>query len=537
MARWTDYWAGAQFFARLPFYLARPVRFNQARKSLAQRLAGRNAAFLDKLRWDIFARPESPYLPLLREAGCEYGDIESSVGRDGLEETLRSLFRAGVYLTVDEFKGRNPVRRGSVEMDVGPARLQAPRASYHMPASSGGSRSAGTPVMIDLAFIRTCASNAAVCLDAHGGRRWRKASWESPGAGLRFRMVKYAGFGDPLDAAFSFFDPASDSIQPYFRWNLRAMRWASPLSGRPLPWPRHAPLSEPKAFIDWIQRTLGSGETPHTFTFPSAAVTACRWAIENGRDIAGARFTISGEPITAARIGTIESTGAQVIPRYGTMEVGAIGYGCRGGTDPDHLHLLSDMHALIQAGEDGPAAGIPAKGLLMTSLHPQSPFVMLNVSMGDQAEISGGICDCPLRAAGWTTVVSNIRSYEKLTGGGVTFEAGEVVPVLEETLPGRFGGAPTDYQLIEAESAEGDAVLHLRVHPRLGELEGAEVAEAFLDAFAGKSAASEMMVRRWRDSGTLVVERKAPATTKAGKINFLHAGPESGLGDSGGNLG
>jgi len=492
---------------------------------MKDRLARREQLFLEKVRMDIFEQAASPYQALLREARCEYGDIESGVRKDGVEATLHHLFRAGVYLTIDELKGRKLVRRGQTEIDVQPEMLQAPRASYHMPASSGGSRSAGTPVMIDLSFIRACASNAALYFDSRGGHHWRKASWESPGSGLRFRTAVYAGFGDPPAASFSFFDPNSDRIPAYFRWNLRAMAWSSPLSGRPVPWPVHAPLADPAPLAHWLRDTLRAGETPHIFTFPGAAVTLCRWAVEHDVDIAGSRFTISGEPITAARIASIQAAGGVPIPRYGTMEVGAIGYGCEHGEHPDDLHLVSDMHAMVQSGVDGEAAGLPEKALLITGLHPQSPFVMLNVSMGDQADMSERSCGCGLEAAGWTTHLWNIRSYEKLTGGGVTFEAGEVIPVIEQTLPARFGGAPTDYQLFEAERADGTPLLHLRVAPRLGELNNDEIAETFLSAFAAKSASAAMMVDRWRDSETLQVERKAPAVTKAGKINFLHVDP------------
>lgn len=525
MSSWENLWAGAQFFVRLPLYLARPLSFEQARAAMQDRLSRRERLFLEKVRLDVFDQESSPYQALLREARCEYGDIESGVSKDGVEATLRSLFQAGVYLTIDELKGRKTVRRGQTEIALLPHMLRAPRASYHLPASSGGSRSAGTPVLIDLSFIRACASNAAVCFASRDGRDWRKASWESPGAGLRFRIVKYAGFGDPPAASFSFFDPNSDRIPSYFRWNLRAMAWSSPLSGRPLPRPVHAPLTDPTPLAHWLRDTLRAGETPHLFTFPGAAVTLCRWATDHDVDIAGARFTISGEPVTAARIASMKAAGVVPIPRYGTMEVGAIGYGCEHGEHPDDVHLLTDMHGMIQAGADGEAAGLPEKALLITGLHPQSPFVMLNVSMGDQAEMAERRCGCGLEAAGWTTHLWNIRSYEKLTGGGVTFEAGEVIPVIEQTLPARFGGAPTDYQLFEAERTDGTPILRLRVDPRLGELDPHEISEVFLQSFAAKSVSASMMVDRWRESGTLEVERKTPAITKAGKINFLHADP------------
>jgi len=143
-------WSGAQFFFNLPSYLRHPMTDTQARKRLHIGLRNREQAFLDKTRLDIFGYPDRPYAQLMRCAGCEYGDIEAAVRRDGLDATLKTLLAAGIYLTIDEFKGRKPARRGSTEIDVQPAMLQAPRASYHLPARSGGSRGKGTPVMIGL---------------------------------------------------------------------------------------------------------------------------------------------------------------------------------------------------------------------------------------------------------------------------------------------------------------------------------------------------------------------------------------------------
>jgi hypothetical protein len=515
-------WAGGQFFLQLPGYLRRPLTLDAARLSLSERLSRRDDSFLEKLRLDIYEQPSSPYLQLLRHAGCEFEEIESGVRRDGLEATLRRLFQAGVYLTVDEFKGRKAARRGSAEFPVRPEMLQAPRASYHLPSRSGGSRSEGTPVMTDLSFIRTCAANSAVSLGARGQHNWRKTIWESPGAGLRFRTVKYAGFGDPPSATFSQVDPDSYDIPAYFRWNLRLMCWVSPLARRPIPWPVYAPLSDPSALAGWLRQTLRAGATPHLQTFPGSAVVLSRWAIENDYDISGTWLTVAGEPITPARRATMKAAGCHVIPRYGSMETGAIGYGCAHGQHADDMHLLSDMYGVIQAGNDVQAAGLPATALLITSLHPQSPFVMLNLSMGDQAEMSRRRCGCPLEEAGWSSHLWNVRSFEKLTSGSVTFEGTALIPVLEETLPARFGGESTDYQLAEAESAVGEPVLELIVHPRLGELDEQAIAEEFLSALSRGSASDGMMIRRWRDAGTLRVERREPSITKAGKINYLH---------------
>ena len=158
----------------------------------------------------------------------------------------------------------------------------------------------------------------------------------------------------------------------------------------------------------------------------------------------------------------------------------------------------------------------------MTSLHAQAPFVMLNLSMGDQAEMEPSRCGCGLQAAGWKTRIWNIRSFEKLNGAGVTFEGTHVIRVLEEELPARFGGAPTDYQLVELERKDGTAVLELVVHPRLEGFADDEVVEAFLDAMSRQSPHGAMMVRNWRDLGTLSVARRAPSVTRSGKFNHLH---------------
>jgi hypothetical protein len=78
------------------------------------------------------------------------------------------------------------------------------------------------------------------------------------------------------------------------------------------------------------------------------------------------------------------------------------------------------------------------------------------------------------------THLSSIRSFEKLTAGGMTFLDADVVRVLEEVLPARFGGAPTDYQLVEDESEDGQPRVLLLVHPSLGPVGPDEMARTFL---------------------------------------------------------
>jgi hypothetical protein len=80
-----------------------------------RRLAERETNFLRLVERGIFGYPKSPYLPLLKLASCTFEDIRQMVQTQGLEATLRTLREAGVYITFEEFKGREPiVRHGQV---------------------------------------------------------------------------------------------------------------------------------------------------------------------------------------------------------------------------------------------------------------------------------------------------------------------------------------------------------------------------------------------------------------------------------------
>jgi hypothetical protein len=213
------------------------------------------------------------------------------------------------------------------------------------------------------------------------------------------------------------------------------------------------------------------------------------------------------------------------------MECGPIAYGCLRPDAPDDVHVLSDLHAVIQPDDGHPddntlqdcAAGPAARPLYVTALHPRAPFVMLNVSMGDQAVMIERSCGCPLDRPGWTIHLTAIRSYEKLTGAGVTFHDTDVIRILEIVLPGRFGGTPLDYQLLEEETDGGDPRLRLLVHPRLGKLDEQAIVDAFLSGLDTATSVAPLMVRLWREIDILRVERLPPSATASGKILHFHS--------------
>jgi hypothetical protein len=524
----AEFSLASRFLRQLPSYLRRPVTIEEARSVLQQRLARREADFIDLVRRAIYAHSQSPYRVLLEWAGCEYGDLVRLVGDRGVEGALRALLRSGVYLTVDELKGRRSVARGSRVLRVDPVALRNPWASLHVAARSGASRSAGTPVVNSLDSIRDRAVNTCLTLAARGGLLWEKGVWAVPGS--LTLILRYAAFGAPPTGWFSCVDPRTPGLHPRYRWSERALRGVAALNGVPLPAQRHAAPADPRPVLRWLRDVLDRGGVPHLWAFPSAAVQACRIALESGIDIRGARLTVTGEPVTDARLAVMRAAGVDAVPDYGSAETGGfVAYGCLAPRMSDDVHVFHDLHAIVQPGPDGPP-GLPGEALCVSSLRATSPLVLLNASMGDQAVVDDEACGCPLERLGWTTHLRAIRSFEKLTAGGITLLDTDVVRVLEETLPARFGGGPLDYQLVEGEGPAGEPSLRLLVHPRLGALPEAEVAEVFLRAIAAGSGAERIAGTLWRDARIPVVVRRPPMATPGGKILHVHAAPLSANG-------
>jgi hypothetical protein len=511
--------AALRFFPRLPSFLRRPITPEEALATLRRRREHRAAGFLELARRAIYEQPTSPYRELLRIAGCEYDDLVRLVDGNGVEGALRQLYRRGVFLTVDEFKGRSPVVRGSQTVTLTPALLRNPLASAHFKARSSGSRgTGGTAVAFDLAFARTCGVDTGLSLEARGGADWLKADWEIPGVGGTFRLLELSSFGAPLARWFSPMDPRTTAR---YRWNASALRCTALLAGARLPPLQYAPLDAPLVIARWMADTIRAGRTPYLNTAVSLAVRLCQAAFEEGIDLSGAKLQIAGEPITAARLAVIHRSGADAQPRYGAIELGPIGYGCLAPAAPDDIHFFDDLHALIQAGPDGEVQGHPPRALLMSSLWPTMPFITLNVSMGDQATVETRSCGCAMERLEWTTHLQEIRSYEKLTCQGMNFLDTDVIRVLEEVLPQRFGGAPTHYQLLEEEAEDGRSVLRLLVHPVVGEVDLEAVEAAFLKGLA-HGAEGKQMAGVWREARLLRVERREPLATVSGKILHVH---------------
>lgn len=513
---------GIRFFLGVPGFLRNPLTEAKARAVLQERLANREGIFLRLVRSAIYAFPESAYGRLLAIAGCQYGDLEQLVRADGVEGALNTLYLQGVYLTVDEFKGRRSAVRGSAILNVDPTQLRNPLTNRPIFVRTSASGGMGTPVPLDLASQRDRAVNIWLALAARGGLEWIHGVWAVPGSTGAGKLLAYAAFGQPPARWFSQVDPTHQGLHPRYAWSGRLLRWGSFFAGSALPAPEYVPVEDPRPVARWMRDVLQAGQIPHAYTFSSAAARLAVTAWDSGIDISGAQLTISGEPLTEARLAVIKRSRVQAVANYGSAETGVVGEGCLAPIASDDVHVYHDLHAVIQPGSAADSEDLPPSALLITTLHPTAPFVFLNFSPGDQAVREVRDCGCPMAALGWTTHLHTVRSFEKLTAGGMTFLDRDVIRVLEETLPARFGGGPTDYQLVEEEGQDGDPRLRLFVHPAIGPIDEEAVVDTFLASIGQGSGAQRVMELMWRNTKFVRIERRPPIVSGGGKVLHLH---------------
>jgi hypothetical protein len=298
----------------------------------------------------------------------------------------------------------------------------------------------------------------------------------------------------------------------------RALATLSAASGYRMPRPRRADLGAPERMVAWIVRLLRAGQAPVLWTMPSAATRVSIAAHRAGQSLHGATFLVAGEPITEARRHHIEEAGARLIVRYGTAELSGMAHSCAAAAVADDAHLMLDRFAVAQRSRAASDGGPIVPATLFTALSLTTSTISLNLETGDYAHLEDRDCGCPLGALGLRTHLLEIRSFEKLTGEGVTFARSALQRILEEILPARFGGSAIDYQLAEEEGPDGATVLVLRVSPGLGALDDDAVREALFDELAGGSPLDRYQVGLWRNTGAVQVRREAPRATQAGKV-------------------
>ena len=500
-----------------------------ARKLLRTRIVEREENFLRLAERGIFNHPASPYRPLLDAQHIGLGDLQSWVAKNGLEDSLRALQAEGVYFTVDEFKGKTPVQRNGATFFCNEAMFDNPFLSFAYEVRSGATRSAGTRIRIDFDYLHQRSLYDAFLLNLHGCLTAPIANWFPvfPGAPGINSSLRFAHIGNPVQKWFS--QVAEDQVHVNWekRIGTRTIFAMHRLAGHPLAEPEYAGLQDAERVARWAAGVLDESSHCVIYTFATSAVRVCNAAAEKNLNLKGAKFLVTGEPLTPQKKREIEAAGAAAIPVYGISEAGVIAAGCdQPHSDSDHCHLYKDTTAVISHRLVVPNFDLSLDAYLFTSLLYESPKLLLNVGMGDGGNLRTGGCNCAFGELGFDTTLGNITSYEKLTGEGVTFVDTDFVRIIERDLPACFGGKSTDYQLVEEEDAGGITRLQLLVSPRVGTVNEQEVIEKFMYLLRHSDASPESWaqsgVEMWRQSGILRMQRDDPVTTRTGKVYPFH---------------
>jgi hypothetical protein len=501
----------------------------QARKILKERVSHRQENFLTLMERGVYNYKRSPYLPLLRNQKIALEDIKKWIVSEGIKQTLLKLQSEGIYFTVDEFKGKIKVERKGLKFETNEKAFDNPFVSEAYEVRSGATRSAGTRIRIDYDYLTQRSLYDAFILNLHGSLTSPIANWFPvfPGAPGINSSLRFARIGNPPRRWFSQVEKSNLKVNWEKRWGVGYIFFMSRLMGVPLAKPEYVSLNKAHDVARWAAAMLQEFPNCVIYTFASSAVRVCMAAQEADLNIRGTRFLVTGEPLTPQKKKEIEETGGRAVPIYGISEAGVIAAGCpQPYPDSDSCHFLKDTNAIITHRLMPSHSDTEVDSFLFTSLLYESPKILLNVGMGDYGKVWSEPCSCEFGTMGFDVHVSRIRSYEKLTGEGVTFVDTDFINIIENELPRRFGGQSTDYQLVEEEDARGLTRLRLFISPRVGKVDEQEVAEAFIQLLRKGECSPESWAQSgsdiWAQARTLRIKREFPIPTRSGKILPFH---------------
>jgi hypothetical protein len=519
----------ARLFGRLaralPGFLREPLDAQTAHARVRTDLHRRGENLLRIITQGILSVPGSPYRTLLKHAGATADDVADLIRRDGVEGALTRLYDAGVYVSLDEFKGRRPVARGSLRLEVTARDFDNPLTTIHYAAQSGGSRSSGTRIAIDLAHNARSAIYDLLLFETHGVVDRPYVIWQPTlpyGAGMN-AVLRYAKLGRA--AARWFAQNRAPLLGKSWQhgWLTRFLVLATGWYGRATPQPQHVPLAQAERIAACLAQLKARGTPALVNTNASSGTRICLAAREHGLDIAGTVFRLGGEPLTDARARVLASSGSRAVTVYGMGEIGRIGLPCARPEAVDDVHLLLDKLSVIRRSRTAHAGAPPVPVNVYTTLVSSTPKLMLNVESDDFGQLHERSCGCRLERLGLGLHLHTIRSHEKLTSEGMNFLGHDLIQLIEEVLPAQFGGGPTDYQLVEDEDTNGLPSVQLLVSPRVGALSEPSVADAVIAFLNQVPGAGGRFGERWRDGQTLSIVRRDPYATSASKVLALHS--------------
>jgi hypothetical protein len=432
------------------------------------------------------------------------------------------LREAGVYVTFEEFKGRRPIERGGRTIEVTASDFDNPRARHDLTMMTGGSTGQANLVYQDLDHIADLAVNEMVGLDIHGMLDAPTFHWSSmlPCSGIRF-VLQRARHGQRRQTWFTPSGWSDTTAWKKYAAATHYMIWWARRYGMDIKGPSLVRPDNAVVVAKAIRKTLDRDGKCLLYASVSRAVRVASAAHKMGIDLEGTAMRLVSEPLTPVRRRQIEDSGARALAGYGSIETGVIALGCARPEHVDEVHVLTDAFALIEHPHTVPGSDTVVQAFNLTGLRSSTPKVMLNYQIDDYGDLETRSCGCGLGAVGYNLHLHNIRSYTKLVGEGVTLVGNDLLQVLEEELPQRFGGTPLDYQLQEVETQDGLLRMVLVVSPQVSLDDEVDVVEFILQRLRASSPMGDGAAAIWQNAGAFSVERREPTLSKAGKFQPL----------------
>jgi hypothetical protein len=509
----------ARFAAGLPAFLRKRYTLDTAMEILRERLRSREENFLELARLTVFERRNSPYRFLMHSMRCERGDIEKLVRAEGLDAALETLERAGLKLSFPELKGRTPLVRDGRTFEVGPATFDNPLGTRSVESLSTGSTGTPTRANVDIRHIEAMVAGRMVSQEANGVRGLPTIMYRAglPSSAGISNILTHIVMGNPVRRWMSPLAPAEIGAPVRFRIAGAILPMMARIAGQPLPKMEVVPIDEAITVARAAASLVRSEGRCLVRCAISTSLAVATAAVEAGLDLTGVVFMGAAEPATAAKVRGILASGATYTTNYGMSEAGMVGTGCPNGLDHTDVHFMRDALAVVPGSRKPDSRDDSLVSFAVTSLLPSAPKILINVDIDDFGVIERRQCGCLLGELGFEQHMRQIRSSAKLTGRGVTLVGTDIVRVIEEVLPAKFGGFPQDYQLLEEEYPDGRTMLTLLVNPSVPLSDVDAPAQVLYAELARGTPGASFSGAVLKGSRAVTVRREAPRPDPRGK--------------------
>lgn len=495
------------------------ISLRQAEEQIQWLLDTRVERFLELARSQVYNRPESPYLRLLKHAGCEFSDLENQVRRHGLEQTLVALAREGAYLTWDEFKGEREVVRGSDRFAVSPKDFERRESSAGFTIQSSGTRNApiNTVSSLDWRILRSHIN--VISYTAHDIFSRAYAVYVPVLGGRVSGPLMRGKAGIATERWFAPKVQVNSWLETKYHHLITSLTIIlANRFGASIAQPEFLEVGNVRPIVEWILQKKRDGKDCYIQTVLSNSVRIARAALSMRVSLEGTIFQGGGEPLTDSKRTIIERAGACIVANYSFGGSINAGHACGNPLFTDEVHVQQSLLALVQHPTPLDNTNPPIHPLLGTTLHPLAPRLLLNVENGDYATMITRDCGCALERIGLKQHLHTIRSFEKLTTEGMNYSGADLWNLLENILPSEFGGGPGDYQLVEEEDDQSQTRLTLVVRPEVGEVNEAQLLGRLQELLAAGSPNNRFMATYWKQAGSFRIKREAPYASHRGKI-------------------